>query len=112
MVAFSAQQIGLPGDGVDQFDHVPDPGRSLREFADALIGLARLFDRLIGDVRGFLYLTADLVELTEDAISSVAEATDIAVWTNVRFARPTADIRPAGGSWKIWQAHKASQNRS
>ena len=56
------QQIGLPGDGVDQFDDVADPGRRLRQFADAIVGLAGLIDRLVGHPRRFLHLAADLVD--------------------------------------------------
>ena len=39
------QQIGLLGDGVDQFDHVADAARGLGQFADAIVGIARLIDR-------------------------------------------------------------------
>ena len=56
------QQVGLPGDGVDQFDDVADPGRRLRQFADPIVGLARLVDRLVGDARRVLHLAADLVD--------------------------------------------------
>ena len=56
------QQIGLSGDGVDQFDDVADAGCRLRQFADAVVGLARLIDGLVGHPRRFLHLTADLVD--------------------------------------------------
>src|SRR5664279_3900425 len=56
------QQIGLPGDGVDQFDHVADPARRFRQFADTVVSLAGLVDGLVGHPRRFLHLTADLVD--------------------------------------------------
>ena len=56
------QQIGLARDGVDQFDHVADAGRRLRQFADAIVGVARLVDGVIGHPRRFLDLAADLVD--------------------------------------------------
>ena len=56
------QQIGLAGDGVDQFHHVADPRGRLGEFADAVIGLLRLLHRLTGDPRRALDLAADLVD--------------------------------------------------
>ena len=68
------QQIGLAGDGVDQFDDVADAGRRLRQFADAIVGVAGLVDGLVGHPRRFLDLAADLVDRRRS--SSVAEATD------------------------------------
>ena len=62
MVAFERQQIGLPGDGVDQLHHVADPGRRLGQLADAVVGPLRLLHRLAGDARRTLDLTADLVD--------------------------------------------------
>ena len=38
------QQISLARDRVDQFDHVADAGRGLRQFPDAVICLAGLID--------------------------------------------------------------------
>jgi hypothetical protein len=35
------QQVGLAGNGVDQFDHIADAARRLRQFADAVVGLLR-----------------------------------------------------------------------
>ncbi len=43
------QQIGLPGDGVDQLNHVADAGCRLRQFTDAVVGFPRLIHRLVGD---------------------------------------------------------------
>ena len=45
------QQVGLLGDGVDEFDHRADTGRRLRQFADPVIGGAGLVDGLIGHPR-------------------------------------------------------------
>ena len=56
------QQVGLSGDGVDQFDHIANAGRRFRQLADAIVGLAGLVDRLSGDPGQFLDLTADLVD--------------------------------------------------
>ena len=56
------QQIGLPGDGVDEFDDVTDPGGGLRQFAHAAIGPLRLVHRLAGDPRRILNLAADFVD--------------------------------------------------
>jgi hypothetical protein len=42
--------------------HVADAGGRLRQFSDAVIGLARLVDGVIGHPRRFLNLTADLVD--------------------------------------------------
>ncbi len=56
------QQIGLAGDGVDQFDHIADAACRLRQLADAAIGLLRLVHGLIGNAGRFLHLTADLVD--------------------------------------------------
>ena len=54
------QQIGLFGDGIDEFDHGADAGRRLRQFTHPFIGGAGLVDGLIGHPRRFLNLTADL----------------------------------------------------
>ena len=43
------QQIGLAGDGVDQFDHVADACRGRRQFADAIVGIVRLRHGFAGD---------------------------------------------------------------
>src|SRR6185312_12548789 len=56
------QQIGLAGDGVDQFDDVADASGRLRQFADALVGVTGLTDRLARHPRRFLHLTADLID--------------------------------------------------
>ena len=56
------QQVGLPRDGVDQFDDVADAGCRLRQFADAVVGGAGLIDGLAGHPRRFLHLAADLVD--------------------------------------------------
>ncbi len=69
------QQIGLSGDCVDQFDHVADPRSSPRQFADAIIGLPRLLNRLVGHPRRCLNLTADLVDRRGQLLAG-AEATD------------------------------------
>ena len=45
------QQIGLLGDGIDEFDHRADAGCRLRQFADPVIGGAGLIDGLIGHPR-------------------------------------------------------------
>ena len=68
------QQIGLSGDGIDQFDNVADAACCLRQFADAVVGLARLIDGAACHPRRFR--TCRLISLTDEAISSVAEATD------------------------------------
>ena len=68
------QQIGLARDGVDEFDDVADPACGLRQLADAVVGFARLIDRLVRHPRRFL--TCRLISLTDDVISSVADATD------------------------------------
>ena len=54
------QQIGLFGNGVDEFDHGADAGRRLRQFAHPVIGGAGLVDGFIGHPRRFLHLAADL----------------------------------------------------
>ncbi len=56
------QQVGLAGDGVDQFDDVADAGRCLGQLADALGGGARLADGIARHPRRFLHLTADLAD--------------------------------------------------
>ena len=56
------QQIGLPGNGVDQLDHVADAGCRLRQFTDTVVGFLRLNHRFVGDPGRFLDLTADLVD--------------------------------------------------
>ena len=56
------QEIGLAGDGVDEFDDVADAGGRLRQFADAVIGVTGLVDGLAGHPRRFLHLAADLVD--------------------------------------------------
>ena len=56
------QKIGLARDGVDQFDDVADAGGCLRQFADAVVGRARLFDGFARHPGQFLDLTADLVD--------------------------------------------------
>ncbi len=43
------QQVGLAGDGIDQFDHVADAACRLRQLTDAAIGLLRLVDSLTGN---------------------------------------------------------------
>ena len=68
------EQIGLPGDRGDQFDDVADAGGRLRQFGDARVGLARLVDRLAGDLADSC--TWRLISLTEEVSSSVADATD------------------------------------
>ena len=54
------QKVGLPRDGIDQFDDVTDARRRFRQFAYAVIGPARLIDGIIGDAGGLLHLAADL----------------------------------------------------
>ncbi len=56
------EKIGLPRNGVDQLDNIPDPARGLRQLTDAIVGSLRLLHRLIGDKRRFLHLTADFVD--------------------------------------------------
>jgi len=56
------QQIGLPRDGVDQFNDVPDAGCGLRQLADAIVGLAGLIHGIARHPRRVLNLTADLVD--------------------------------------------------
>jgi len=53
------QQVGLASDGIDQFDDVADPRRGFHQFADAVVGLVCLIDRLAGDIGGFLHLAAE-----------------------------------------------------
>ena len=56
------QQVGLPRNGVDQFNHVADAGGGLRQLADSFVGGAGLTDGVGRHSRGFLHLTADLVD--------------------------------------------------
>jgi len=65
----------LSSDGIDQLDHVADAGCCLRQLANAIVGLAGLIDGLVGHPRRILDLDG-LISLTDDAISSVADATD------------------------------------
>ena len=55
------QQVGLTCNGVDQLDHIADPGSCLGQFTDPVVGLARLIDGLARNRCGLLDLTADLV---------------------------------------------------
>jgi hypothetical protein len=48
MVAIQRQQVGLSRDGVDQIDDISDPGRRLRQLADAIGRGARLTGGLAG----------------------------------------------------------------
>ncbi len=68
------QQIGLLGDGVDEFDHRADAGGRLRQFADPVIGGAGLIDGLVGHPRRCS--TWRPISVMDEAISSVEEATD------------------------------------
>ena len=52
MVALSASRLVCSAIAVDQLDHVADPGRRVRQLADAIIGVLRLLHRLSGDPRG------------------------------------------------------------
>ena len=54
------QQVGLAGDGVDQFDHVADTAGGLRQFADPVVGGTSLADGVTRHPRRFLHLAADL----------------------------------------------------
>ena len=42
------QEIGLAGNGIDQFDHIADPGGRFGQFADAVVGFLRLIDGFAG----------------------------------------------------------------
>jgi hypothetical protein len=42
-----SEQIGLPGDRIDEFDDVADAGCRLRQFTDAVVGLSRCHVRLV-----------------------------------------------------------------
>src|SRR5450631_3410538 len=65
------QQVGLTGNGIDQFDDVTDAGGGLRQFADAVVGLACASLAIRADS-----CTWRLISLTDDVSSSVADATD------------------------------------
>jgi hypothetical protein len=54
------QQVGLFGDGVDEFNHVADAAYGLRQFADAVVGAAGLADGVGRHPRRLLHLAADL----------------------------------------------------
>ena len=84
------QQVGLLGDRGDQLDHVADAARRLRQLVDAGVGLlapactaspAILLDSC----------TWRLISLTEEVISSVAEATD---WTLAEASSEAAATTP------------------
>ena len=62
------QQVGLPGDGVDEFDDVTDPPR-LRQFAPRLLVFCAWSTASLA-IAPILHLTADFVD--DDAISSAA----------------------------------------
>src|SRR6185437_16639652 len=56
------EQIGLTGDRLNEIDDVADSGSSLRQLADARIGLLRLIDRFAGNAGGSRDLAADLAD--------------------------------------------------
>src|SRR5262249_15634333 len=56
------QQVGLPGDRLDQIDDVADAACGLRQFAYARVGLLRLADGLARDLGRSLDLPADLAD--------------------------------------------------
>ena len=62
IVAFSAEQIGLRRDGVDQPDDLADAAGGLRQPLHGAVGLARLVDGAAGDACGVRGLLADVVD--------------------------------------------------
>ena len=74
MVALSASRLVWPAMVLISSTTSPMRAGGLRQFADAVVGLAGLVDRFAGHPCRFLHLAADLVD--REAISSVAEATD------------------------------------
>ncbi len=104
------QQIGLAGNGVDQFDHVADAACRLRQLADAVVGLPRLVHGFAGHARRFLDLTADLVDgggqllaVADDTDCTLVEASSEAAATIVaRLLSPFSRLgQRIGGGFKF-----------
>ena len=62
MVALSAKQVGLPGDRLDQADHLADAGGGVAELRHGADGAARFADGARGDFGGAVRLAGDLAD--------------------------------------------------